>query len=223
MRRAVLLLLLLAAAPAARAADGVFLTLEGSYGLFGDKDALQQGLSSQVGAANASLLVDKELQDGFGSGLYLGYNVGGYAAIELGAGVHPWNLISGAGRGFVTFGGAAVRWFPLQGLVSPGRLYDLSLLVGVDYLLSDQAAPDSATPGRGLEGLAVQVGGTLELYPVRSVSIGLTPRYYSLHPIRYITDLGNRGAGGAIPLTGSVGGSFLSVAVSVTFHFTSAE
>jgi hypothetical protein len=234
MRRAVLLLLLLAAAPAARAGEGVYITIDGGYSVW-NKDTFKSNLAKQVGTANASLLVDNQMPDGGIFGLHLGYNMGGHVAIETGIQLHPWSIL-GNDRGAVGAVGVATRWFPLQGLVKPGRQVDFSLLAGVNYFLHGgngiacsadptkcpaNAAGTDMQPntGRGFDGMAFEFGGTFELYPAKWVSLGLTPRIYNLKPLRYFTDFNHRDAGGQQALQANVGGALLGLTLSVTFHF----
>ena len=234
MRRAVVLLLLLAAAPSARAGEGVYITLDGGYSVW-NKDTFKSNLAKQVGASNANLLTDSQMPDGGLFGLHLGVNMGGHVALEAGISFHPWSVL-GNDRGAVGAVGLATRWFPLQGLVKPGRQVDFSLLAGVNYFLhggnglfcsadpskcpSGASGTDmQANTGRGFDGMAFEFGGTFELYPAKWVSLGLTPRFYNLKPLRYFTDFNHRDSGGQQPLQGNVGGALLSLTLSVTFHF----
>ncbi len=235
MRRVAVLLILLAAASSARASEGVYLTLDGGYALWNGKSTMKSRLATQVGdgagacgttgAGNATLLVDCQLKDSGLFGLHLGYNIGGHVGIEGGIAVVPWSLFAND-RGGVGLMGLAVRWFPLQGLVKPTRMFDFSLLGGMDYFLMGAngtipAGQSDPLPnsGRGLDGMAFEFGATFELYPARWISLGLTPRLYALHALRYFTDYNNRDKGGQIPLDGNIGGNLLSLALSVTFHF----
>jgi hypothetical protein len=234
MRRAVVLLLLLATATAARAGEGVYITIDGGYTVW-NKDTFKTNLSKQVGTFNAGLLADSQMPDGGIFALHLGYNIAGHVAFEGSFAIHPWSVL-GNDRGGVGFAGIGTRWFPLQGLLKPNRQADFSLLVGVDYFLhggngvacsadptkcASTAAGTDMQPntGRGFDGMAFEFGGTFELYPAKWVSLGLTPRLYSLHPLRFFTDFNHRDTGGQIPITGSIGGSLFSVTLSVTFHF----
>jgi hypothetical protein len=212
MRTVAVLLMLVAAAPAARAAEGAYLTVEGGYGMWNDTSSIQKNVGAQVGIGldNARLLKD-QLSNGANFGLYLGYDIGGAVAVELGAGTLPY--LSG-GSGVATMAGLAARWHPLTFFVPAVRAYDLSLLLGFDY----QWMRMGGDTGRGLDGIAYQIGGTVELYPTKSISLGFTPRYYILRTIQFIGDSGNK-----LPLTGNVGGSFLSIALSITFHFAPPE
>jgi hypothetical protein len=231
-RAAVLLFLLAAAAPAARAGEGVYITLDGGYSVW-NKDSFKTNLARQVGQANANLLVDNQMPDGALFGLHLGYNVGGHFAFEGGIALHPWSPL-GNDRGAIGALGIATRWFPLQGLVKPNRQVDFSLLAGANYFLhggngvfcNATTCPGSTNSndmqpntGRGFDGMAWEFGGTVEVYPAKWVSLGLTPRWYLLKPLRYFTDFNNRDTGGQIPIQGSIGGSLMSVTLSVTFHF----
>lgn len=226
MRRAGLALLtvaaLLAAAPA-RAGEGVYLTIDGGY-LFWNRDALKTNLPKQVGAANTALLLDNQMPDGGLFALRLGYNIGGHVAFEGAFAIHPWDILAET-RGGLGLMGLATRWFPLQGLVRPNRQVDFSVFSGINYVISggngvaDTAGGTVANSGRGFDGMAFEFGGTFELYPARFVSLGITPRYTLMHPLRYFTDFNKRDQGGQIPLTGSVGGSMMSICLSVTFHF----
>ena len=224
MRRAAFLLLLLAAAPAARAGEGVYITLDGGYSLW-NKDTLKQNLARQVGTENAGLLTDSQMPDGGMFALHLGYNIAGHVAFEGGIAIHPWAVLN-SDRGGIGLVGLATRWFPLQSLLRPSRQGDFSLLVGVDYFLHggngvipSGASEPAANTGRGLDGMAFEFGGTFELYPAKWVSLGVTPRLYAFHPLRYFTDFNKRDAGGQLPLQGNVGGSIFSITLSISFHF----
>ena len=217
-------------AGAARAGEGVYIALEGGYG-FWNKDAFKSNLARQVGndpvsgLGNASLLVDRQLPDGGLFGLRLGYNIAGHIAFEGNLTVRPYDLLADT-RGAAGFAGLAARWFPLQGLVRSNRQFDLSLLGGMDYVLTGGGGihnPVSNTKldntGRGFDGVAVELGGTLELYPAKWVSLGLTPRIYFIDPIRYFTNFDHSSTGGALPITGKSDLTFFSISASVTFHF----
>lgn len=227
MRRVSLLAVLTACvclAPAAQAGEGVYLTIDGGY-QFWSKDSLAQKLPAQVGQQNTSLLLDDQLPDGGLFALRLGYNIGGHVGFEGSFAIHPWDVLAQT-RGAIGFVGLATRWFPLQGLIRPNRQADFSLVAGIDYFLhggnglkdpnGDGTLPNT---GRGMDGMAVEFGGTFELYPAKSISLGITPRYYMLHPLRYFTDFNNRDKGGQLPLTGNVGGGIFSISLSITFHF----
>ena len=218
MRRATLLILLLVAAPAARAGDGVYITLDSGYASFG-KEALQKNLTTQVGQQNAVLLADDQMPDGLLVGMHLGYNIAGHVAFEGSFALHPWSPLSDT-RGGIGLAGFATRWFPLQGLVRPNRQFDISLLAGVDYaLLGGGGITGINQSGRGFDGMAFEFGATLELYPAKWISLGLTPRIYEFDPQRYFTDFNSRDKGGQLPLSGNVGGNLFSLSASVTFHF----
>ena len=218
MRRATLLILLLAAAPAARAGEGVYITLDGGYASF-SKDSLKKNLAGQVGQQNAVLLADDQMPDGLLLGMHLGYNIAGHVAFEGSFALHPWDTLSDT-RGAIGIAGFATRWFPLQGFLRPNRQFDISLLTGIDYaLLGSGGVTGIPQSGRGFDGMAFEFGGTLELYPAKWVSLGITPRLYELDPLRYFTDFNKRDKGGQLPLSGNVGGSMFSISASVTFHF----
>jgi hypothetical protein len=222
-RAAAAVLLLLAAAPAARAGEGMYLTLEGGYSAFTMKSALRQNLTPQVGAQNASMLTDNQMPSGSLFGMHLGYNIAGHVGVEANFAMRIWSPLD-TNRGLIGLGGLGARWFPLQGLVRSNRWYDISFLAGIDYVMMGGGGLISLTSSnqaRGFDGMAVEFGGTVELYPARWVSLGITPRFYRFHPGRYFTDYLNRDNGGQIPLTGNVGGGMYSVAGTVTFHFSS--
>ena len=74
--------------------------------------------------------------------------------------------------------GMAARWYPLQGLVRPNRQFDISFITGIHYLITGGNGihgPDvngNGDPntkldntGRGVDGMGVEFGATLELYP----------------------------------------------------------
>lgn len=217
-------------ASAARAGDGVYITLEGGYGLW-NKDAFKSNLAKQTGndpasgLDNASLLVDRQLADGGMFGLRLGYNIGGHVAFEGNLTLRPYDVLADT-RGTAGFTGFAARWFPLQGLVRPNRQFDVSLMGGMDYVLTGgNGIHDPVTntkidnTGRGFDGMAVELGGTLELYPAKWVSLGLTPRMYFIDPVRYFISFDKRASGGALPITGKSDLTFFSISASVTFHF----
>lgn len=222
MRRAAVFLLLFAAT-AARAGEGMYFSLDAGYAFFTQKSMLKQNLTPQVGAANAALLTDSQMPNGPIGGIHLGYNIAGYAAIEGNLAVRAWSPLND-NRGLIGLGGAGVRWFPLQGFFRPGRPVDISFLAGIDYVLMGGGGIVSLTnSARGFDGMAFEFGGTLEVYPAGWVSLGLTPRLYRFHPIRYFTDYLNRDSGGQIPLTGNVGGGLFSLSATLTFHFTSVS
>ena len=225
MRRAAVLLLLLAFAPAARAGEGVYITIDGGYAFWQGKDAMKTKLTPQVGAANASTLVDNQLPDGGLFAMHLGYNIAGHVAFEGSFAIHPWEVLEND-RGAVGFVGLAARWYPLQGLIKPNRQFDFSLLTGVDHFLMGAngvipAGQSDPLPnsGRGLDGMAFEFGATVELYLARWVSVGLTPRLYELAPQRYFTDYNNRDTGGQTALDNNIGGGLFSLTLSLTFHF----
>jgi len=223
MRRVVLALLVLAAAaPAYAGSEGVYLTIDGGYSLW-NKDGLKQKLQKSVSGSDVSLLVDRQMPDGGFFALHLGYNISGHVALEGSFALHPWDVFADT-RGGVGIMGVAARWFPLQGLLRPNRSFDFSLLAGINYVLMGGggisvagAAVDNS--GRGFDGIATEFGTTLELYPVKVISIGLTPRIYFLDPARYFTSFNKRDSGGSVALGGGGGGSMFSISLSVTFHF----
>lgn len=224
----------LLAATAARAGEGVFFTIDAGYGTWA-KDDFKQRISAQVGQcgspcatvplSNADLLVDRQIPDGGLLGLHLGYNIAGHVAFEGNLTVRPYDLLKDT-RGGAAITGLAVRWYPMQGLLKPQRQFDVSLLAGMDYVLSGgNGIHDPATgrkldnTGRGFDGTAVELGFTAELYPARWVSLGITPRLYVIDPLRYFVDFDHRDSGGAIPLSGSGGLRFYSISLSLSFHF----
>lgn len=236
MRRLAAALLVLCASAGARAGEGVYLTFEGGYGkwekdgLRGRLDAQNVGVDPVSGLGNTALLVDRQMPDGGIAGLRLGYNIAGHVGIEGALMLRPYDLLQDT-RGGAVAGGLAVRWFPLQGFVRPNRQFDVSLLAGVDYVLSDgngihgptasnPATGKLANTGRGFDGPAVELGLTAELYPAPWVSFGITPRLYAIDPLRYFVDIERRSEGGAIPIGGQGGLKLWSVTFSMTFHFS---
>ncbi len=226
MRRAALAagfaVLAAAASPAFAGGDGVYFTLDGGYSLW-NKDKLSAKLSKYVSPSEVSLLVDQQMPDGAFVGLHLGYNVNGYVAVEGSFAIHPWSPFDDT-RGAIGLTGLAVRWFPLQGLLRPNRQFDFSILGGIDYMLMGGggiSGPSGAidNTGRGFDGIATEFGGTFELYPAKVISIGVTPRIYFLDPARFFRSFNKRDQGGATDLGGGNGGSLLSIALSITFHF----
>ena len=215
-------LLAAAAAPRARAGEGVYLTIDAGYGLF-SKDDFKNKIAPQVGAANATLLAT-QMSDGAAFGLHLGYNIAGHVGFEGSLSVLPRDVFKDT-RGALGIGGLDVRWFPLQGWVRPGRVFDVSLIAGIGYAIlggggiTDASGNKVANSSRGFDGTAVNVGGTVELYPAKWVSLGVTPRMTYFDPLRYFTDFDKRDQGGQIPLTGHTGGSLFTILASVTFHF----
>src|SRR5207248_10857865 len=114
----------------------------------------------------------------------------------------PYDLFQDT-RGGAGIVGAAVRWYPLQGLLRPNRQFDLSLIAGMGYALSSANGihgPTTANPltgklentGRGFDGASIELGVTGEFYPVKSVSFGITPRMYVIDPLRYFVSFDNR-------------------------------
>jgi hypothetical protein len=239
MRRFAVAALLFFAVPfAARAGEGVYITLDGGYGLWGKKNTFKDRLSNQVGTdsnsgySNTELLVERQLPDGGLFGLHLGYNIGGHIAFEGSITLRPYDILADT-RGGAGITGMAARWYPLQGLVRPNRQFDISLLGGIHYILSGGNGihgPDKAgnrtgekleNSGRGFDGIAVEVGGTVELYPAKWVSLGITPRMYFIDPVRYFVSFDHRDAGGALPLLQQDKGglTMMSISLSVAFHF----
>jgi opacity protein-like surface antigen len=227
-------LILLGASAAARAGEGVFVTIDAGYGLWG-KDAfitrLKQnnlGTDPTTKYDNWDLLANRQMPDGGVLSLHFGYNIAGHVAFEGSVTGRPYDFLQD------TFGGAlllgvATRWYPLQGLIRPNRQFDISLLAGVDYVLSGGNGIHGPTPsnaatgklantGRGFDGNALEFGFTAELYPAPWISFGITPRLYVIDPIRYFIDYNNADKGGAIPLTGSGTVTLYSVCLSITFH-----
>jgi hypothetical protein len=236
MRRfATALLILLSVSAAARAGEGVFITIDGGYGTWA-KDDLRARLNSQgmgtdanTGIPNTELLVDRQMPDGGIFGLHLGYNIAGHVAFEGSFTARPYDLLQDT-RGGAAIAGLAVRWYPLQGLLRPNRQFDVSLIAGMDYVLSGGNGIHGPTPansstgkidnsGRGFDGHAVELGLTAELYPAKWVSFGITPRMYVIEPVRYFVSFDNRDKGGAIPLAGSGNVKFYSISLSMSFHF----
>ena len=238
------LVLVLCSSAAAKAGEGVYLTIEGGYGSY-DTDDFRARLNKAnlgndpiTGFTNTQLLIDHQMPSGGTVGLRLGYNIAGHVAFEGNFVVRPYDLFKDT-RGGAGIVGLTARWFPLQGFVRPGRPFDISLNAGMDYVLSGGNGVDGpiagapagspastsaklANTGRGFDGTAVELGATAELYPTKGISIGLTPRMYIIDPIRYFTDFDNRNNGGAIPLGGSGNIKFYSLTLSITFHFAPA-
>ena len=236
MLRYATLAMVVLAASSARAGEGVFITIDGGYGLW-NKDDFTNRLNKQFGGAglgnadcctgitNTSLLVDRQMPDGGIFGLHLGYNIAGHIAFEGSITARPSDLLKDT-RGGAGFVGLAARWYPLQGLLRPQRQFDVSFLLGMDYLLSGGGGIQNPTTGtkidnsgRGFDGTAVEAGFTAELYPAKWVSFGVTPRIYFIDPLRYFVNFDNRDKGGAIPLSGTGGLKFYSISLSVSFHF----
>lgn len=231
MRRLAALALVLFAATAARAGEGVFITIDGGYGIWAKDDFVtrlsRQGLGndSTTGISNVSLLTDRQMPDGGIFGLHLGYNIGGHVAFEGSLTLRPYDILQDT-RGGAGIAGLAVRWYPMQGLLRPQRQFDVSFLLGMDYVLSGGNGIHDATTGakidntgRGFDGTAVEAGFTAELYPAKWVSFGITPRIYFMDPLRYFVSFDNRDKGGAIPLSGTGGLKFYSISLSISFHF----
>jgi hypothetical protein len=223
MRSAALAALaLVAAAPAYAGSEGVYLTIDGGYALF-NKDKLTSKLSRSVSPADVDLLVNNQMPDGGFFAFHLGYNIAGHVALEGNFAMHPWAPFADT-RGAIGITGLALRWFPLQGLVRPNRQFDFSLLAGINYMLMGGGGVQVAgitvdNSGRGFDGIATEFGTTLELYPVKVISLGITPRIYFMDPARYFQSFNNRDKGGSVQLGGGNGGNMLSISLSVTFHF----
>jgi opacity protein-like surface antigen len=240
-RTAAALGLVLCTAFAARAGEGVYITLDGGYSTWNTDDFRARlnkqhlGNDAATGISNTSLLIDREMPDGAMFGLRLGYNIAGHVAFEGNLTVKPYDLFQDT-RGGLGVAGITARWFPLQGLVRPGRQFDISLNAGMDYILSGGngihgpiAGAATGSPaassgkidntGRGFDGTAVVLGFTAELYPAKWVSIGITPRYYIIDPVRYFVNFDNRDKGGSIPIDGTGFAKMLSISLSVSFHF----
>ena len=231
MRRFAAALFVLCVSAGARAGEGVFITIDGGYGTWAKEDFRsrldRQGMGKDPvsGLANTALLVDRQMPDGGVFGLHLGYNIGGHVAFEGSLTLRPYDLLSDT-RGGAGLAGMAVRWYPLQGLLRPNRQFDVSIITGMDYVLSGGNGihdPTTGTKldntGRGFDGTAVELGLTAELYPAKWVSFGITPRMYVIDPLRYFVSFDHRDEGGAIPLAGSGGLKFYSITLSVSFHF----
>jgi len=232
------LVFVLCSAAAAKAGEGVYVTLEGGYGTWNTDDfrarldSQNLGNDPKTGITNSSLLIDRQMPAGGTFGLRLGYNIGGHVAVEGNVTVRPYDLFQDT-RGGAGIAGLTARWFPLQGFVRPGRPFDISLNAGMDYVLSGGngihgPAGTSTDPGklpntgRGFDGVAVEFGVTAELYLTKGISIGLTPRMYIIDPIRYFVDFDNRNNGGAIPLSGTGNVKFYSLTLGLSFHFEAA-
>jgi hypothetical protein len=228
-------LLILSAGSAARAGEGVYITLDGGYGTW-NTDKLRDRLNKQSlgtdavsGLTNTALLVDRQMPDGGIFGLHLGYNIGGHVAFEGSLTLRPYDLLEDT-RGGAGIAGLAMRWYPLQGLLRPQRQFDVSFITGMHYILSggngihgptttNAATTKLDNTGRGFDGTAVEFGFTAELYPAKWVSFGITPRMYVIDPVRYFVSFDHRDTGGAIPLSGNGSVTFYSLSLSVSFHF----
>jgi hypothetical protein len=235
MQRLACLAMVLFAATAARAGEGVFITIDGGFGTWA-KDDFTTRLNRQFGGAglgtdpisglsNTSLLIDRQMPDGGIFGIHLGYNIAGHVAFEGSLTARPYDIWQDT-RGGAGIAGLAARWYPLQGLLRPQRQFDVSFILGMDYVLSGgNGIHDQSTgrkldnTGRGFDGTAVEAGFTAELYPAKWVSFGITPRIYFMDPLRYFVSFDSRDKGGAIPLSGTGGLKFYSVSLSVSFHF----
>src|SRR5438128_5742175 len=226
MRRAALALPFLVAAsalPARAGSEGVYLTIDGGYSLW-NKDGLVKKLSRSVSQDDVKLLVDNQMPDGGFFALHLGYNVGGHVAIEGSFAMHPWDPFAET-RGAVGITGLALRWFPLQGLLRPNRQFDFSFIAGINYMLmggGGLTAPGGGTidnTGRGFDGIATEFGTTIELYPSKVISLGITPRIYFMDPARYFISFNDRDKGRSVALGSGNGGSMFSIAASISFHF----
>lgn len=219
----------------ARAGEGVYITLEPGYGTWakdafrGRLDAQNMGTDAVTGLRNTELLVDRQMPDGGLFGLHLGYNIAGHVAFEGSVTIRPYDLLQDT-RGGAGIAGLGVRWYPLQGLLRPGRQYDIALIAGMHYVLSGGNGIHGPTPsnastgkidstGRGFDGTAVELGFSAELYPAKWVSFGITPRMYVMDPLRYFVDFDKRNQGGSIPISGAGGLKFYTVSLSVSFHF----
>jgi hypothetical protein len=237
MRRfAAAALFVLSLSAAASAGEGVFITIDGGYGSWAKSDFQNRLLANKLGRDavsgfdNVDLLVNRQMPDGGIFGLHLGYNIAGHVAFEGSITLRPYDILSDT-RGGAAFAGLAARWYPLQGLIRPNRQFDISLIAGMDYVLSggngihgpDAAGQNSGVKlqntGRGFDGTALELGFTAELYPARWVSFGITPRVYLIDPLRYFVSFDSRDQGGAIPLSGSGGLKFYGVTLSMSFHF----
>src|ERR1041384_3336432 len=168
MHRLAALALVVLTASAARAGEGVFITIDGGYGLW-NKDEFNTRLGGQFGGAglgtdpisgigNIPLLTDRQMPDGGIFGLHLGYNIAGHVAFEGSITLRPYDLLQDT-RGGAGLVGLAARWYPLQGLIRPQRQFDVSFILGMDYILSGgNGIHDPATgnkvdnTGRGFDG-----------------------------------------------------------------------
>jgi outer membrane protein with beta-barrel domain len=236
MRRSVAAALFaLSLSAAARAGEGVYITIDAGYGTWnkdGFRDRLnaqQLGVDAVSGVPNTELLLDRQMPDGGVGGLHLGYNIGGHVAFEVSGMLRPSDVLADT-RSVTGLVGLAARWFPLQGLLKPSRQFDISLLAGVDYAFLSGSGVHGPVPnnpatskidntGRGFDGTAVEVGLTAELYPAKWVSFGLTPRMFIVDPLRYFLNYDKADQGGAIPVAGSGGLKLYSLTLSVSFHF----
>ena len=212
----------LATAPARAGSDGVYLGIDAGYALW-NKDALKTKLGKYVQPDQVELLTERQMPDGGTIAFHLGYNINGYVAIEGNFWMHFWEPFSET-RGGIGVPGLAVRWFPLQGLLRPNRQFDFSVFAGVNYFLQgggglQEGGNQVENSGRGIDGLATEFGGTIELYPSKTVSLGITPRVHLLDPARYFRSFNRRDRGGANQLAEGQAGNIVSINLSVTFHF----
>jgi hypothetical protein len=229
-------LIILCASAAARAGEGVYITIDGGYGTWAKDDFTARlnkqnmGKDANTGFGNTELLVDKQMPDGGIFGLHLGYNIAGHVAFEGSITLRPYDVLEDT-RGGAGLVGLGMRWYPLQGLLRPNRQFDISFSTGMLYVLSGGNGVHAPTPlnptgtgkvdnsGRGFDGTAWEFGATAELYPAKWVSFGVTPRMYVIDPLRYFVSFDKRDEGGAIPIYGSGGLKFYSITLSVSFHF----
>src|SRR5512140_1611945 len=101
MRRfAAAALFALSISAAARAGEGVYITLDAGYGTW-NKDgfrnrlnAQQLGVDAVTGLQNTELLLDRQMPDGAIGGLHLGYNIAGHVAFELSAMLRPSDVLA---------------------------------------------------------------------------------------------------------------------------------
>src|SRR5437763_10142767 len=132
MHRLAAVALVLFAATAARAGEGVFITIDAGYGIWAKDDFTTRlnrqfgggglGTDTISGIGNTALLVDRQMPDGGIFGLHLGYNIGGHVAFEGSITLRPYDLLQDT-RGGAGITGLAVHWYPLQGLLRPQRQF----------------------------------------------------------------------------------------------------
>src|SRR5437868_6059544 len=150
---------MLSVSAAARAGEGVYITIDGGYGLWSKDDfrarldRQRMGTDAVTGIPNTALLIDRQMPDGGIFGLHLGYNIGGHVAFEGSLTIRPYDLLSDT-RGGAGIAGLAVRWYPLQGLLRPNRQFDISFITGMHYILSG---------GNGIHGPVPANAGTTKI------------------------------------------------------------
>jgi len=156
----------------ARAVDGFVIGLEGTRGGFSMDGAR---LAAQVGAGDQLLFTSPLDGRGlWGTGIHLGWNVKGHAAVEAAVDGTGWDLGNNDTAGGAGFAGLRVTWFPAQlagrfvehRLLADDRPFDFGVELGGGYAIA-------GGPRRGVEGGFIAFGLLAEYYPVPWVSTGL--------------------------------------------------